>query len=354
MVITHAPVVVTGVTGYVGAEVARQLLDRGYKVRGTTRNIDKARKDGFVTALEGAEARLELVEADLLVEGSFDAALVGSEYVMHVASPYFLEAGDPQRDLVDPAVNGTLGVLRAALATPTVKRVVLTSSIAASLGRPKPHAITEADWNEASNLESGPYAYSKRLAEEAAWAFMEKHTPHFDLVAINPSAVIGPSVVPRFNTSSLLLAALTNGTTPGIVDLPFAYVDIRDTGRAHVAAMETASASGRYLCHAATVTMRQVVDVMEDMGLRDRFKIPKLALDNRIGNGVARFAALFQPKQTRRFVQDYLGKTISVDTSKIRRELGMTFRPIDETLRSAIADVEKWGHLGQMVAPGDE
>lgn len=90
------------------------------------------------------------------------------------------------------------------------------------------------------------------------------------------------------------------------------------------------------------------------MGLRERYKIPKLALDNRIGNGVTRLAALFQQKQTRHFVQDYLGQTIDFDTSKIQRALGVEFRPIDETLRDAITDLEKWGHLGRKVAPGDE
>lgn len=353
MVVTHQPVVVTGVTGYIGAEIARQLLERGYRVRGTTRDVDKARADGFLAALPGAAERLELMELDLLGDGDFEAVLDGVEYVLHVASPYLIEVDDAQRDLIDPAVNGTLRVLEAAGGTESVKRVVLTSSVAAAMGRPKPHPLTEADWNESSSLTNSPYAYSKTLAEEAAWAFMAEHTPNFDLVVINPSAVIGPSVVPRFNASSALFAALTNGSTPGIVDLPFAFVDIRDTGLAHVAAMETATAAGRYLCHARTVTMRDVVEIMEAMGLREKYKIPRLSLDSRMGTVVARAAAVFQPTQTRRFAHANLGKSFVIDTSKIQRELGIEFRPIEDTLREAIADVDAWGHLGRKVAPGD-
>ena len=145
MPVTDVPVLVTGATGFIGSEIVSQLLDAGYRVRGTTRNVEKANKGGHLTALAGADERLELFEADLLDSGAFDGPAAGCEYVMHVASPYITNVKDPQRDLLDPAVNGTLNVLKASVSAGTVKRVVLTSSFAAMMRPPEQGVFTEAD-----------------------------------------------------------------------------------------------------------------------------------------------------------------------------------------------------------------
>src|SRR5687767_556970 len=155
-------ILVTGATGFIASHVVAQLLAKDHRVRATVRSKKKAKEMALLEALPGARERLEIVEADLVAEGSFDAACVGVHAVIHTASPYVLDAEDPQRDLVDPAVKGTLNVLRAAKKTASVKRVVVTSSMAAITDEPESdHVLTEADWNEKSSLDRNPYYYSK-------------------------------------------------------------------------------------------------------------------------------------------------------------------------------------------------
>lgn len=158
--------------------------------------------------------------------------------VIHTASPYVIDVEDPQRDLVDPAVNGTLSVLRSA-AKAGVERVVLTSSMAAISDEPRDDQVfTEADWNEQSSLKRNPYYFSKAEAERAAWAFVEEEAPSFDLVVINPYMVLGPSLGPSLNTTNQLFRDVLTGVYPGIMSLSWGFVDVRDVARAHVLAME--------------------------------------------------------------------------------------------------------------------
>lgn len=243
MPITEAPVLVTGATGFVGSEIVKQLLAAGYRVRGTTRNVEKANKAGHLTALAGADQRLQLFQADLLDPGAFDKSAARCEYVMHVASPYITNVEDPQRDLLDPAVNGTLNVLDTCVSAETVKRVVLTSSFAAMMRPPEQGVFTEADWNTSASLDRSPYAYSKTMAERAAWDFVENKVPGFDLVVINPPGITGPSIVPRVNETDAFFISMTNGTQPAIVAIDWPFVDVRDVAMAHIKAMENPRAS---------------------------------------------------------------------------------------------------------------
>src|SRR5688572_25510098 len=146
------PICVTGASGFVAAHVIRELLERGRTVRGTVRSVEDLAKYDYLTSLPGAAERLTLVPAELLAEGSYDGACAGCDAVIHTASPYVVDVKDPQRDLVDPAVEGTLNVLRSA-ARARVRRVVLTSSMAAISDEPVPGKVfTEDDWNEKSSL----------------------------------------------------------------------------------------------------------------------------------------------------------------------------------------------------------
>jgi len=190
-------VLVTGANGFIGAWCVKTLLDRGaYRVRGTVRDPTSKRNE-FLRALAGAAERLELVAADLNNDDGWDGAVAGCDFVLHVASPYVLTVRDAQRDLVDPAVNGTLRVLRAAAKVGCVKRVVLTSSVAAisdDFEAWRTHTYGESDWNAKSSLSRNPYFYSKTLAERAAHDFCKTQSPSFSLVVINPFEVMGPAL----------------------------------------------------------------------------------------------------------------------------------------------------------------
>ncbi|MBM3770398.1 MAG: aldehyde reductase [Acidimicrobiia bacterium] len=339
-------VLVTGATGFIASRIIERLLARGHRVRGTVRSPKKPGDIDRLRELTGARERLDLVESDLILPASFDAAAVGCDVVMHTASPYAIDVSDARGELVDPAVNGTREVLAAASRAGSVRRVVLTSSMAAVTDEPDDRVLTEADWNTKSSLDRNPYYYAKTMAERAAWAFMEESKPPFDLVAINPFMVIGPSVTASLNTSNrLLLIDLLKGTYPGILSLTWGIVDVRDVAEAHVRAMEVADAHGRYLCVGEAMSMRQVVTLLKSSGYGGH-KLPALSLDSGIATAIIKLAAVTQQKGTGSYLRSHLGRVPRYDTTKIRTELGVTFRPGAETILDTVRDLQRWGHLG--------
>ena len=336
-------VCVTGATGFIGGHLVEQLLAKGYTVRGTVRDLDGA-ADGFLPGLAGAKERLELVWADLLKQGSFDLPVEGCETVFHVASPFALHADDPQSELVAPAVEGTKNVLDACARSSTVRRVVLTSSLAAMTGRADGTLVTEEHWNRHSHAGYNPYYYAKTEAEKAAWAFMDADPRDFDLVVINPVGVFGPSYRESVNTSVGYVRDLMNGSTPAIVDLDVAVVDVRDVATAHIRAMEEPDASGRYLCGHVVLTSRELVDALKAAGYH-RHRFPRWGLDSKLGTRVARVVARFQPRGVRQFAHAFMGERLRTDNTKIRTELGIEFRPLGETLGDTAADLIEKGHV---------
>lgn len=336
-------VLVTGATGFIASHTIADLLASGHDVRGTVRSIANARAEGTFESMPGRE-RLEFVEADLLDAGAFDAAVAGCDAVLHMASPYVVDVADPQRDLVDPAVMGTRSVLEAAARAPGVRRVVLTSSAAAiSDEPPTDRLLTEADWNEKSSLARNPYYYSKTLAERAAWRFVEEARPGFDLVVVNPVVVVGPSLSKRVNESVRILLDLATGRYPVIMDLGWSFVDVRDVARAHVLAMTTAAASGRYVCAAKTLMMRDLVPMLK--GALPRAKLPSLAFDGAFGSALMRLASYTQPPGAGSYLRSNLGRPQRLDNAKIRRELGLAFRDVERSVVDTVEDLVRWGHV---------
>jgi dihydroflavonol-4-reductase len=266
---------------------------------------------------------------------------------MHVASPYFIKAADPQRDLVDPAVQGTLSVLAAAAGAGTVKRVVMTSSFVAIEGPPEGRVFTEADWNTTASLEYLPYSYSKTLAEREAWSFVESNQHGFDLVTINPTMVTGPSLVPQANQSHEMIISLTDGSQPAIVELNYPHVDVRDVALVHILAMENSLAHGRYLTTAGSMSPHLMAYIGRELGMDSKYRFPRLTLRGRWGARIARLSLPLQEKGTRDFLNATLGHTFVLDTTKVRTELGIVFRDLDETIRDTWVDLDRWGHLGK-------
>jgi len=240
------PVCVTGASGFLAGEIIKQLFQRGFtEVRGTVRDVSRYK---FLTDLYPA---LQLSPADLLIEGSFDNAVAGCEIVFHTASPFFFVTENPLKDLVEPALHGTVNVLKSVDRAGTVKRVVLTSSVAAVAGKSKMkdgYFFTEQDWNTDGTIETEAYRYSKYVAEKAAWE-INAGKP-WKLVTICPTFVLGPPHYSRADATSIkTIQAFLNGEKKesGVGPSCVGIVDVRDAARAHIEAAVREGASGRYI-----------------------------------------------------------------------------------------------------------
>lgn len=341
--ITEKPVCVTGASGFIAAHIVNQLLEKGYRVRGTVRKSPETY--AFLTNLPGATARLELFEADLLRPESFVSAVDGCHYVIHTASPYTINVKNPEKDLVEPALNGTRAVLEAAIASGTIKRIVLTSSVAAITDEPDSTKVfTERDWNTRSSLHRHPYHYSKTLAERAAWDLIARRKPEFDLVTINPAMVIGPSIGPTINTTNAMIRDIMTGAYPGIMDLNWGFVDVRDVAKAHILAMENPEAKGRYLCSAGLLHMRELIELLELAGFRN-YPLPKRDLTGSLGTALITALSWTQPRDTGTYLRTHIGKSMRYGCSKIKQELGMSFMPVMESILETVDDMIRQGHL---------
>ncbi|KAK2986162.1 hypothetical protein RJ640_008845, partial [Escallonia rubra] len=268
-------VCVTGASGYIASWLVKLLLDRGYTVKATVRSLsqtiltivtflftyatDDPKKTEHLLALDGARERLHLFEANLVEEESFDSAVDGCDGVFHTASPVYqsLSVTDPQAELIEPAVKGTLNVLRSCAKVSSVKRVVVTSSMSAVILNSKPlrpDVVVDETWfSDAEFCEQTKawYPLSKTLAEEAAWKFRKENG--IDLVMIHPGFVIGPFLQPTLNLTSEGFLNLVKSGREFLPNGIYRYVDVRDVACAHIKAFEIPSASGRY-CLVGTVT----------------------------------------------------------------------------------------------------
>ena len=341
-------VCVTGASGFIAAHIVKQLLEKGYRVRATVRG--DASKYPYLTSLEGAAERLELVPADLQTPGAFDAAVSGCDAVLHTASPYVVNVKDPQKDLVDPAVNGTNNVLASCANEPKIKRVIVTSSMAAITDEASNEKVfSEKDWNTKSDLKRNPYYYSKTLAERAAWDFVEEKKPGFDLIVINPFMVIGPSLGPSLNESNKIYADLLSGVYPTLMNVTWGLVDVRDVAKAHILALETPDANGRYLVSNERMTMTDVVKYLNSLGYTN-YKLPKINLATPFGNKVMKLLSYTQPKGSGSYMRSHIGKDMRYDNSKVKSELGMEFISAKQSIKEAVADLFKWNHLQEKKA----
>ncbi|KAJ6385268.1 hypothetical protein OIU77_028454 [Salix suchowensis] len=253
-------VCVTGGSGYIASWLVKLLLHRGYTVKATVRDLSDPKRTEHLLDLDGAKERLHLFKANLVEAGSFDPVVDGCECVFHVASPVFLGTNDPHANLIEPAVKGTQNVLKSCARFPSVKRVILTSSMASVIfnGKPlTPDVVVDETWfSDFAFCVSNKlwYMASKTLAEETAWKFAKENG--IDLVTINPGLVIGPLLQPTLNTSAELFLDNINGGALGVPRLPseiYRFVDVRDVAYAHIQALEIPSASGRY-CLVGRVT----------------------------------------------------------------------------------------------------
>ena len=251
-----ARVLVTGATGFVAGPLIMRLVGAGSRVHAAVRDpADTAKLSHLAEIAARGPGSIELFQADLLEPGSFDAAIAGCEIVFHTASPFLdmSKINDPQRDFVDPALDGTINVLESVNREPRVMRVVLTSSAAAMAGGPadldKTGGIVGAgSWNSVSTLENNPYMFSKTIAERAAWDIAAAQD-RWQLISINPGTVLGPALGANPTSASFdRVRSLADGTfRDGLPPVRFGMVDVRDVAEAHFRAGFLPGASGRYL-----------------------------------------------------------------------------------------------------------
>lgn len=348
-----APVLVTGATGYVAGWIVQRLLARGCTVHAAVRGADDKEKLAHLEALkeqpECSEGKLRYFESDLLKPGSYAEAMAGCELVFHTASPFSTKVDDPIGQLVLPAQLGTRNVLEQAKATPSVRRVVLTSSVVAIYGDNADRidlgveAFSEAHWNETSSADHQPYPYSKTLAEKEAWRIADGQR-RFDLVTINPSLVIGPGLDPHGSSESFdLVRQLGDGTMKsGVPHWGIGAVDVRDLADAHLAAGFRKAASGRYIVSGHDTSFMGLADALRETFGRD-YPLPKKVMPKAL---VWLFAPMVNKLLTRKLVSRNVGYDWRADNGKSVRELGVSYRPLEESMVDFFQQMIDSGQLG--------
>jgi nucleoside-diphosphate-sugar epimerase len=327
---TRGRVLVTGATGYVAGFCVRELLEHGYGVRGTVRDI----KTADVAHLRPL-GEIELAQATLDDDAGWPQAVEGCDYVLHVASPIPFKAPKHADELIRPAVGGTTRVLAAA-AEAGVKRVVYTSSLDAvtrdSATAGQTH--TEDDWSDLA--ECNAYAKGKVLAERAAWRLASERGP--ELAVVLPGAIIGPQLRVKKDSSADIVRRMLAGEMPAVPPLSLAFSDVRDLATAHRLAMEVPAAAGnRYICAAGPVWMPDIARILKDELATRGYRVSTRV----VPPWVIRAAALVSDEA--KLAADMVGAAHEITAEKARRDLGWTQRPVRQTILQAAEQLIEQG-----------
>ena len=316
-------VLVTGITGYIGEHCAAAVLREGYEVVGTVRSLAKADATRKAISNVAQTDNLSFVEADLLSDKGWDDAMQGCSYVLHVASPFFLKEPQNENELIAPAVDGTLRVIKAAKSA-EVKRLVLTSSTFAIIAGKETGKYGPQDWSD-TNKNIGAYAKSKTLAERAAWA--EVKGSNLELAVINPGAVFGPPIGSKDGAQNVaMMADMIAGKMPMIPDMAMGMVDVRDVAKLHIAAMTKSGASGKRFiaCTAEPIEISTITQVLRDAGYS---KAPA----RKAPTFLLKFMGIFD-KQVKGMLP-FIGKKASYDNSETFEILEWKPTPMSQSFK---------------------
>lgn len=326
------PIVVTGASGFVALHTITQLLQQGYKVRATLRTLSREAevREAIGRHVEVGD-KLEIVSADLTQESGWDKVVEGCESVLHVASPFPLLEPKDESELITPAVQGTLRVLRAAHDA-NIKRVVIVSSVAAvsSGHNGENRTFDENDWSDVGK-DIGAYAKSKTLAERAAWDFINgsENKNKMELVAVNPPLILGPVPNKDLPTSAEMVSTLMLGQVPGVARMKVGVVDVRDVASALILAMITPEAAGhRFICPAGSIWLKDLAETLHKKYAARGYRIHTLQFPV----WAVRLLALFDNKIAR--VVGDLEWDFEFSDEKIKRILKWTPRSTEEAILS--------------------
>jgi len=334
-------VLVTGGSGFIGSHCILALLAAGHEVRTTVRNLNREEDVRAMLQAGGLEAghRLTFVTADLEKDAGWNVAVSGCEYVHHVASPFPASPPKHEDDLIIPAREGALRVLRASRDA-GVKRVILTSSFAAiGYGRePLDRPFDERDWSD-PDAEIGAYAKSKTLAERAAWEFIAREGAGLELAVVNPVGVFGPVLAKDYSTSILIVRKMLDGALPGLPKIWFGAVDVRDVADMHLRAMTTPAAAGeRFLAVAGDfLAFSEIATLLKQNLGTAASKVPTRELPN----WMVRVASLADPAV--KLILPELGKKKTGSNQKARTMLGWNPRSREAAILTTAESLMKLG-----------
>ena len=337
-------VLVTGGSGFVGAHCIVQLLNKGYRVRTSVRNLSK--KPAVLGMLKEGGAKdidqVEFVAAELDKDEGWADAVRGCTYVLHVASPLSIGVPKTEDEVIIPARDGTLRVLRAARDA-NVKRVVVTSSFAAvGYGHPPNtgKVLTEKDWSEPKGPDVYPYIKSKIFAERAAWDFIEKEGGSMEMATVNPTAILGPILSKDLPGSPMIVQRLLSGQMPGCPQMQFGIVDVRDVADLHIRAMTDPKAKNeRFLAIARGdfMTMQEIAITLKDR-LGEKGRLTKTRV---LPNFLLKMVALFDPAV--KGVLPELGLKKAGTSEKARTLLGWDPRSREDAIVATAESLIKFG-----------
>jgi nucleoside-diphosphate-sugar epimerase len=343
---SSAPVLVTGGSGFIGSHLILALLQQGHTVRTTVRSL--TRETDVRSALANADApadtkdRLTFVAADLTSDDGWKEAVEGCQYVHHVASPFPLALPKHEDELIIPARDGALRVLRAARDA-GVKRVILTSSFAAvGYGWPgtRKEIFTEKDWTILDgNVRVPPYQKSKTVAEKAAWDFIEKEGGNLELAVVNPVGVFGPVIGKDIGTSLEIVRQIVVGRVPAAPDVSFGAVDVRDVADLHIRAMNDPKAKGeRFLgTNVPVISMLDIAKIIKAKRPEHAKKVPTRQLPNVLLKAFAIFDS-----SIRQLIPE-LGVKKEISNEKAKTVLGWTPRTTEESIVDSVDSLVKAG-----------
>jgi dihydroflavonol-4-reductase len=331
-------VLLTGAGGYIGKHVALQLLNKGYDVRASVRDLKRSQevKDAITPHLASGvdlEKSLTFVLLDLNKDSGWDEALAGVDVLMHTASPFPIASPKNEDEIIRPAVDGTLRALRAAKAA-GVKRVVLTSSVAAIYGCDLPVGVSEFDetmWTDVTHpVGSVAYTKSKTLAEKAAWDFVTSQATEIALTTINPVLVMGAPLDHHYGSSISVVERVLKGKDPMLPDLRFGIVDVKDVAKMHVDCIEVKATFGeRILASSGTLSFVQIAEIIKSAYPESKTKTGKAP------NFLIKFLANFDADI--KAVLPMLGKPMLVSNKKAKSLLGMTFISAETSVKDSAA-----------------